>query len=480
MSLHQRAALLVLLACSGAEAPESVDEFSGDDAGGESGGRYEIAIEDFSQVIPGEDVSQSFGAYVDASTDIDCDSVDDLLVGAIGFSEVESLGGAAYLLTHVEGEDAQFELNRFLVGDDPGAFVGYAMAPAPDFGGDGERDVIVGAPRFNYKEGQGAICVVTAPKSSQQHLTECSMLFLGEEPGGLLGWSVSPARDVTGDDIDDLLVGAPGNGASSTPGGAAVVFSGAALGSGQFEDPAYLVGAHPGDAAGWAVAAGDLSGDGVAEVAVTAPQESSAGLFSGALYVSEGPVVEPESLASAQIWLGESGDQLGWSLEIPGDLDGDGYEDLLVGAPGQNMGEQDGGAVYFLRGGVTMVSELDEADGKFIGAVPGGGLGTSLAAGEDLDGDGQPDLLIGAQFEGGWEDRSGAVYLFSGPPEPTQTTLEAAAKITSSAEVYDLGEAISAGDIDGDGAADITLGTPDTRGTDYTGAVWLLLGGEGR
>ncbi len=103
MSLHQRAALLVLLACSGAEAPESVDEFSGDDAGGESGGRYEIAIEDFSQVIPGEDVSQSFGAYVDASTDIDCDSVDDLLVGAIGFSEVESLGGAAYLLTHVGG-----------------------------------------------------------------------------------------------------------------------------------------------------------------------------------------------------------------------------------------------------------------------------------------------------------------------------------------------------------------------------------------
>lgn len=180
---------------------------------------------------------------------------------------------------------------------------------------------------------------------------------------------------------------------------------------------ARLAGEQPGDIAGTALAGGDLDGDGFDDVVISAPgccgleRPGSAYVFYGGLMRITGH----RSLAEADARLdGEApGDMAGRNVTIAGDLNGDGLADLAVGAVGDDEGGEDAGAVSLAPGGERLTGEVGLADvavGKLTGEAAGDRAGRGLHGTGDLNRDGRADLLVSAEgHDAGGED-AGAVY----------------------------------------------------------------------
>jgi len=237
-----------------------------------------------------------------------------------------------------------------------------------------------------------------------------------EGPGRLdrLGSGLAGAGDVNGDGFADLLLGARSWSASDGRGAAFVVL-GPLEGRMTADDGrGVLEGVLEGDAAGSAVAAADLDGDGYAELLIGAPGVAEG---AGAVYVVVGPGPEgPRSLADAEGRVDGSGagDGLGAQLTAEGDLDGDGLVDFIAGAAGDDRAATDAGAAFVFGGPITGAGSALDAPLRLYGAVAGAGAGTAVSAGRDANGDASADVLIGAATYGDSTLMRGAVFLVHG------------------------------------------------------------------
>jgi hypothetical protein len=238
------------------------------------------------------------------------------------------------------------------------------------------------------------------------------------------GEAVANAGDVNGDGRPDQLIGAPADGGHT--GAAFVVFgqSGtgtidvASLGSGGY----WISGAASGDELGWAVAgAGDLNGDGKADQVLGAVYADSGGRTDdGAVYVVFGKAttgsIDLSSLGAGGYAIeGEAaGDQL-VSVADAGDLNADGIPDQLIGAPLADHNGTDSGSAYVVFGKTSTatidLAALGDHGFRIDGEAAGDQAGSALAGLPDVNGDGIPDLLIGAPESGhtGWQ--SGSTYV---------------------------------------------------------------------
>ena len=244
-----------------------------------------------------------------------------------------------------------------------------------------------------------------------------------------------------------------------------------------------------GDQFGHSVITGDFNGDSYDDLVLSAPGEAPGFISSsksGWVYTYHGTVPKPMRGAGfGQMWLGlnEKDDQFGWSTAV-GDFDGDGMDDLAVGAPGEARGDvYKAGYVFLYKGtrrgliawqGIGQ-DELghNEVDDRF---------GWALAAG-DFNGDGQDDLAIGAPGEKpGTSEKSGYVFVFTGTPKGLNHWFGYDQRQLSENERDDqFGSALAAGDFDGDGVDDLAIGAPgeasDQDETDSpSGAVFVFRG----
>ncbi len=350
-------------------------------------------------------------------------------------------------------------------GSGSGEQFGFAVAIGGDANGDGRADLAVGA-CTNDQGGTdaGKVSIYfgrVVPSGSPD-------LELIGPPGSFFGAAVAWAGDVNGDGYDDLVVGAYRDGQAGDLAGKAFVFFG---GSPMDSVPdLVLVGPGAGAYFGRAVCgAGDLNGDGIDDFAIGAPRTTN-----GTVYVYFGGR-PPDATPDLVIQGLAAGDWFGSSIAGCGNVDNRPGDDLLVGAPRASVAHLWEGAAYLFSGG----SGLDATpDWICAGAGAGDQFGTSVAAGGDVNGDGAPDILVGAPYHNnGTTLDAGAGYLFYGGSR-LDTTADFTILGTRSAEY--LGTSIAGcGDVTGSGYGHFVVGAPgdDSAGTD-AGKVILSPGGD--
>ena len=227
---------------------------------------------------------------------------------------------------------------------------------------------------------------------------------------------------------------------------------------------------------------GDLDGDGIDELAVSAPGfNGAAGGSAGGVVLLDLPEATVFSLADATVGVqgAGAGNQLGQGLAAPGDINGDGYEDLLAGSPDTDVPADNAGSAWIFLGPFTGWVDTGSAQAEVLGTDLYEELGSQLAGAGDVNGDGWLDLLIGASaHEGSAGNKSGGTWLIYGPFSGVETADSLGPCIEGPGIGDKLGAGVSGGgDLDGDGLGDLVIGAPgdNTAATD-AGAVWVLFG----
>ena len=407
----------------------------------------------------------------------------DVIVGATGArSDGTEVGGAFVFLGPITGsldtEDADFAIRGTIEGE----ALGSTLAGGHDLDGDSKLDLIVAscAP-ITATDSAGHVHFFAGPLSvADLSSDDATATLTGGSQDDALGCAVA-IGDTNDDAVVDLIVGAPGVDSSVADAGSVSIIQGP-VDPAAFTHHTELTGESLRDLAGSALASGlDVNGDGVGDLLVGAPGRSSGG---GVVYVLLGPATISTSLAVADARLSgrSAGDAAGTALSSA-DLDDDGFDDILIGAPGNDLAATDAGAVYMVAGmssGWTDMS-LTFSAGAVTGEAADALVGTSVTSAGDTDGDGTPELAFGGPGASSSGSAVGAVWRFAGPLSGTTTVADAEARWTGSNADDGAGTAVFGGvDVEGDGFSDLLVGAPGldnyTTGLSDTGRAYLLRG----
>ncbi len=413
-----------------------------------------------------------FGYSVGTAGDVNGDGYGDVIVGAYAYDNGQTNEGRAFVY-HGGAAGLATTAAWTAESDQAGAQFGISVGTAGDVNGDGYADVIVGSYLYdNGQENEGRAFVYHGGAAGLA--TTAAWTAESDQAGAEFGFSVGTAGDVNGDGYGDVIVGAYFYDNGQTDEGRAFVYHGGAAGlattaawtaesdqaNAQF---AFSVGT-----------AGDVNGDGYADVIVGAPDYDAGQINEGRAFVYHGGAA---GLAATAAWTAES-DQFvaafGRSVGTAGDVNGDGYADVIVGAPDYSAGQSDEGRAWVYHGGAAGLSTTAAwtAESNQFEALFGGSVGTA----GDVNGDGYADVIVGARWFTNGQFNEGAAFVYHGGAAGLATTAAWTAESDQGSALfgYSVG---TAGDVNGDGYADVIVGAPDyTNGQGSEGRAFVYHG----
>ena len=423
---------------------------------------------------PNPELASFFSFPLDGISDVNGDGIDDVLVGAFSEDGGATNAGRAYIFDSVTGNPIRTLTSP---NSEPSGNFGIGLASVPDADGDGQEDILVGAWNENAVTGGGGRAYLFSGESGVLLRTVESP---AAESGGVFGRTVAGVPDLDGDGLGELLIGARGEDGGALNAGRAYLFrSGQGgmppiaeddLATTAQDTPVTIdVLANDSDPDGDPLAI-DMVGSpmsGTAEVVLEqiryTPALGFSGIDSFTYTVSDGTGGTDEALVTVTVTQSTEGivpltspnvESLGFfgrSVAAVPDADGDGRDDLLVGANLEDGELPDEGRAYLFSGATgtllqTLASPNPEDSGFF---------GWSVAGVPDADGDGRGDLLVGAILEDGEFSDEGRAYLFSGATGALLQTLDS----PTPAEGGSFGASLAGvPDVDGDGQADLLVG----------------------
>jgi hypothetical protein len=470
--------------------------------------------------------SAMFGGTVADAGDVNGDGFGDIVVGAYGWDIAGGLfdEGAAFVFLGgpggIVGTDPA-TANAVLLGDNAAGEFGNSVAGAGDVNGDGYDDIVIGAHHYDSTIAGGTLGVDGA-----------AFVFLGSPTGIVgtgpatahaaifgnqidcrLGHVVSGAGDVNGDGFGDIIIGAPLEGIPFPPpiaenqgsgnGGAALVFHGSVAGitGTGFDDADRVILPYPagqpvasqGQLGAGVAGAGNVNGDGFGDVAV-----GSGGGYALVFHGSAAGIVGSDPVSAATMIANSASVSLDARVTGAGDVNGDGFDDIMVADTGYPTGITSGGHGAFMvfhgsASGITASSTAAadtfiEGDNPVVILGPVQSLGWRMSAAGDVDGDGFGDVIVGGLEFPGSLDLEGIGYVFRGSSTGlVGSTLaeayvqlkpgQAGAAYRGNKPGFDVA---GAGDVNGDGFDDVLMGAGlyDSGQTDE-GVVFVFHGGTG-
>jgi hypothetical protein len=399
-----------------------------------------------------------FGYSVNTAGDVNGDGFDDVLIGARDYWNDQVYEGGAFLYLGAASildadSDWSVESNQASSG------MGQSVDSAGDVNGDGFDDILVGAMQYSLGEqSEGAVFAYYG--SANGPGTTADWIGQGNQAGGSYGWSVSGAGDVNNDGYDDVIVGARYHDNGQTNEGRAYLYMGSE--TGLDSSPAWIGEIdEPNAGFGYTVnRAGDVNNDGYDDVLITSYNYVFNQINGGKAYLFMGG---PSGLNPVASWIGESGfamDGYGYDASGAGDVNEDGYADILIGAPASDNNAMEGRAYLYL--GSAEGPGLEPAWVAQDGTVSSS-FGRSLSSAGDLNNDGYDDIVVG-------DDNQHTVFMYLGSADGPGTIADQTYEDASS------GVAVgAAGDVNNDGYDDFLAGAPTWNSFD--GRALLFFGG---
>ncbi len=348
---------------------------------------------------------------------------------------------------------------------------GPMVGDAGDVNGDGFADVIVGSAFYKTDAGgEGRALVFHGSESGLE--TDPSWTVESDAEGSYLGEAVSGAGDVNADGFDDVLVAAP----STDDSGRVYLYLGSE--DGLQTSPAWTAeSTQESTTYGKSLSrAGDVNGDGYDDVIIGDPFYDGDFQNSGRAHVYLG---SEDGLQADPVWIGDPGANktafFGWSVSAAGDVNGDGYDDVIIGESRYTNEQEREGRAHVFYGSANGVQETaawtSESDLEEVE------YGRSVSGAGDVNGDGFDDIIVGARLVGdSWE---GEAYLFYGSDNGLAEEAGWTAPYEESGAR--LGSSVSrAGDLDADGYADVVIGAPSFTDGDTlaVGKILVYRGSE--
>lgn len=464
-----------------------------------------------------------FKASVGAAGDVNGDGYDDVIVG----TPFSGSGEAYVLYGKASGFSASVDLAtltattgfKITTGSSGGSYVGTAVAGAGDVNSDGLADVMIGAEYLNGSSaGTSYVMFGTAAAGSGVSLSSLTgsngFRLDGTQSTTHSGTALKSAGDINGDGYADVVIGAYGpgpniiGGTDLEPGWAYVAFgkaggfaASASLSTLSGSSGFKVKGATGGDYLGRSVSsAGDVNGDGIDDMVIGASGADPHGQSSGSSYVIFGKTTGFASILDVSTLDGSNGfrlagastgDATGEAVSAAGDINGDGFGDIIIGAGSAGPNGDGSGSGYVVFGkasGFTSSIDLSSLNGsngfRLDGASAGDAAGASVSAAGDVNGDGFDDLIVGAYSADARDANSGTSYVVFGKAAGFSASINLGTLNSSQGFSLDgvagndaAGSSVSAaGDINGDGFADLVIGAGNVQLDSSSDSAYVVFG----
>jgi len=418
---------------------------------------YPITIDPISTtpaaIVESNQVNANLGFSVASAGDVNGDGYSDVIAGATGYDSGETDEGAAFIY-HGSAAGISTTAATFVQSNQINARMGISVASAGDVNADGYSDVIVGAMLYdNGETDEGRAFIYHGSASGINNVAVTTVE--SNQTLSQLGYSVACAGDVNGDGYSDVIAGAwlytNGEGAE----GRAFIYHGSASGINNVvvtTVESNQVNANLGISV---ASAGDVNGDGYSDVIAGAQLYDNGTTDEGVAFIYHGSAAGINNVAVTTVESNQGFSQFGFSVSSAGDVNGDGYSDVIVGAYTFDNIETNEGAAFIYHGSASGIINTVAATVESNQA--GASFGTSVACAGDINGDGYSDVIAGATLYDNGQTNEGAAYVYFG--SASGLNIIPAAILESNQANAQMGRGVaSAGDVNGDGYSDVVVG----------------------